>query len=360
MLETIDPRKTTLLLFELQNDFLHKDGKLHAKMQQVMEKTEMHQNLLRLIAAARRCGVAVLHVPMLIPQRPQLQGLMGKLQDLGAFAEDSWGVDFHADFQPCKADAIVAGKVSFDAFQSSNLDLLLRRGRFSSLIMCGFQTNICVESSARSACDMGFSVIVPRDCCACASVEEHEASLKLSLPYFATVTDHQECMTSLRNGAGQLAGTRISFGVTERMAAHLFAELDLDHNGRLEPPELQKLGRILGEKWDLPKLEEIYAAVDSDGNGTIDFREFFEWLMNNCTLGRGTRSVRRRQVPGDLQLDPLWIEKLKFWDEICSDEAVHAGGAGQAVRDGKKENKEGSLRGHCISTADASFASEQR
>merc|ERR1712146_679137 len=44
------------------------------------------------------------------------------------------------------------------------------------LVICGFLTNCCVESTMRTACEKGFNVVTLTDCCAATSQEGHDAA----------------------------------------------------------------------------------------------------------------------------------------------------------------------------------------
>ena len=61
---------------------------------------------------------------------------------------------------------MVRGKLTLDAFHSTALNYLLRANEIEHVAFTGFHTNWCVESSARSAYDLGYRVtrskIAPR------------------------------------------------------------------------------------------------------------------------------------------------------------------------------------------------------
>jgi len=56
-----------------------------------------------------------------------------------------------------------------------------------------------------------------------------------------------------------------------------FNHFDLDGNGRMDTKELANLLTSLGGDDAADGLDAAIAALDSDGNGTIEFDEFVEW-----------------------------------------------------------------------------------
>lgn len=78
-------------------------------------------------------------------------------------------------------------KPRLDPFQGTDLDLRLRVLGARTLYLGGYSTNMGVESCARTAHDLGYNVVVVRDCCYNVAADIHEYALERILPYFARV-----------------------------------------------------------------------------------------------------------------------------------------------------------------------------
>ena len=65
--------------------------------------------------------------------------------------------------KPCSSSA------GLSAFSGTELESLLRDRGLSTLAVCGFMANCCVESTVRAACDLGFNVVTVIDCVATTS-----------------------------------------------------------------------------------------------------------------------------------------------------------------------------------------------
>jgi len=92
---------------------------------------------------------------------------------------------------------IIVVKRQWGAFYGTELELQLRRRGIDTLILCGISTNIGVESTARHAWEMGFSLVIAEDACSAASSEQHQNSLQYIFPRIARVRRTEEILTAL-------------------------------------------------------------------------------------------------------------------------------------------------------------------
>ena len=83
----------------------------------------------------------------------------------------------------CGPEDLVVDKVRFDAFQWTSLEPLLRGLGVGELVVCGVVTNLCVETTVRSAFMRDFPVTLLADCCAAKTRRLHELSLEVLTSY---------------------------------------------------------------------------------------------------------------------------------------------------------------------------------
>ncbi len=88
------------------------------------------------------------------------------------------GVKVIDELEPQAADLIVEKRM-LSAFFGTDLDFTLRQKGIRRLIVAGVATWACVLKTVFDACEMGYEVIVPADCCASPVPEGHEAALKV-------------------------------------------------------------------------------------------------------------------------------------------------------------------------------------
>ena len=91
---------------------------------------------------------------------------------------------------PPPSDLIIT-KRHWGAFYGTELDLQLRRRAIGCIVLGGIATNIGVESTARSAAEHGYELVVPEDLCSGISAEVHAFSFKHILPRLARITSSE-------------------------------------------------------------------------------------------------------------------------------------------------------------------------
>jgi nicotinamidase-related amidase len=200
---SIDPKSAALVLIEFQNDFTTDGGVLHDAVSAVMDRTGMLANTVAVADGARAAGVSVMHAPiMFAPGYGEISahpyGILKGVVDGNAFVKGSWGAEIVNDLAPAAADIVIEGKRGLDTFASTNLDFILRSKGISTLVLGGFLTNCCVESTMRSGYENGYQVITLNDCVAATSVEEHDNALKYDFPMFSTPMTGKDFLAELR------------------------------------------------------------------------------------------------------------------------------------------------------------------
>lgn len=88
---------------------------------------------------------------------------------------------------PAAHGDLIVGKRSWGAFHGTDLDLRLRRRGVRTIVLGGIATNVGVESTARSAFDLGYDVVVVEDACSARSAEMHAFAFKYIFPRLARV-----------------------------------------------------------------------------------------------------------------------------------------------------------------------------
>lgn len=200
---SLDPSTTAVLLIEYQNEFATEGGVLHPAVKAVMAETKMLENTLALVKAAREKGVTVMHAPITFAEgygelTRHPYGILKGVVDGKAFVKGSWGAQIIDALAPQKGDIVVEGKRGLDTFASTNLDFILRSKGIKTVVIGGFLTNCCVESTMRSAYENGYDVITLTDCAAATSSEEHKNALKYDFPMFSRPMPSSEVIGMLK------------------------------------------------------------------------------------------------------------------------------------------------------------------
>lgn len=209
----IPASKTAIVLIEPQNDFLKPGGTMYQYIKDQLAKRNVIANLQNLLTKARRKGIKIFYVPFhpfekgfpeLKKGGPGCAGLRGLEMKMkadwgtGAWLKGTPGPEIIEELTPQKGDIIVEGKKTLDAFHSTALDYLLRANEIEYVAFAGFHTNWCVESSARSAYDKGYRVIVLADCTGTDTEEEQKYAETYIFPKIGQVMNANTFLRAIK------------------------------------------------------------------------------------------------------------------------------------------------------------------
>jgi len=204
----VDPKRTALVLIEYQNDFTTEGGSLHDAVKDVMDETGMLENTKRLVDEARDAGATIIHAPISfapgygeLGDPNKVYGILKGVIDSNSFVKGTWGVEICDDLTPREGDIVVEGKRGLDTFATTNLDFVLRSNDIETVVLGGFLTNCCVESTMRSAYEKGYDVITLTDCTAATSEEEQRVATARDYPMFSQPMTSAEVAEALHAAA---------------------------------------------------------------------------------------------------------------------------------------------------------------
>jgi nicotinamidase-related amidase len=87
---------------------------------------------------------------------------------------------------------VIVLKHHWGAFVGTDLDLMLRRRGCRTVVIGGIATNMGVESTARSAWEHSYDVVIAEDATASSSDEMHAFAIKQILPRIARVVNSKD------------------------------------------------------------------------------------------------------------------------------------------------------------------------
>jgi len=200
--DKIYPAKTALVLIEFQNEFTTEGGKLHGAVRDVMTSTGMLEKSKSLMDAARAKGITIANVPITFSDDYRElschpYGILANVKAGGAFKASEWGGAICETMTPAAGDVTIQGKRGLCGFASTNLDFVLRQKGVETILLAGFLTNCCVESTMRTGYEKGYKVITVIDACAATSQEGHDAAVNFTFPMFSTPLTAAEVLEKL-------------------------------------------------------------------------------------------------------------------------------------------------------------------
>src|SRR6201997_1831078 len=176
-----------LLVVDMQNGFCHPDGSFERIGLGLEGAMDAVRTAAVAVGQARRAGIPVVFTRHVYrPGRPDEGAALirnsPELAEVDGLADVTWDAAV-CDELGCGPDDLVVDKVRFDAFQWTSLEPLLRGLGVRQLMICGVVTNICVESTARSAFMRDFPVTLLADCCAAKTHRLHELAIEVLSSY---------------------------------------------------------------------------------------------------------------------------------------------------------------------------------
>jgi len=176
----LDPRRTALLVVDVQNDFIHEDGRSGGRTDGNAAFRGMVEGCLAPFAeAARALGVLVVWIQMEnAPETISPANARIKRKMYGADPDDpssvdiweravcvrgSWGAEIYL---PVGEGDLVVPKSRYSAFIRTELDEALSARGVTTTAVSGVVTNQCVESTARDAYQHDYDVLLVSDCVA--------------------------------------------------------------------------------------------------------------------------------------------------------------------------------------------------
>ncbi len=187
----LDPRRTAVLPLDFQNDIVA----LTPNVEPILE------NAKRVLDAARDQDAAVVYVTVSFtegyPDAPVKTHPLYKMvsENRMVLAAESGG-EIHPSVKP-EQNELVLNKTSVDPFTTTRLAQQLQILDVNTIVIMGTWTNFVVESTARTAADKGYRVIVVQDACGSNSDENHEFSMSNLMPMFATIADTADVCQAL-------------------------------------------------------------------------------------------------------------------------------------------------------------------
>lgn len=157
----------------------------------------MLENSAKMADFAREKGCKIIHAPISFePGHNEISslpyGILAGVKEGSAFTAGEWGSEFAYSMKPQPGDLVVKGKTGLCGFESTNLDFLLRQQGATNVVLGGFLTNCCVESTMRSAYEKGYKVYTLKDCMAATSLDAQEATLEHNFGMFSIPTTSEE------------------------------------------------------------------------------------------------------------------------------------------------------------------------
>jgi ureidoacrylate peracid hydrolase len=190
--EMLAPRRSALLVIDMQNDFIHPQGwgALHAPGGPSLRHVIPVIN--GMIASARSAGVPIAYICMEHGSEidaPNYRARYATRAMVGDIlcAAGSWGARLDDELTPPTEKDLVVVRHTYDGFAGTPLDAWLRKAGVETVVGTGVVTNLCVQTTIHHAFALGYYVAVASDGTAAASAVEHDVTCRNFAQFFGPV-----------------------------------------------------------------------------------------------------------------------------------------------------------------------------
>ncbi len=199
----LDPHKTALLIIDMQNDFVSQKGYLGLKGQDLSMVRETIPTMAKLLDFFRKNSMQVIYTQTLHYRYTNTENWVSrtpqKSLDPSICIPGTWGAEIIEELKPLENEAIV-GKHRYDAFLNTDLHTVLRAGGIENIVIVGTQTNLCVDTTARTSYMMDYVTILAEDCISTPETELHEPIINNFRKNFGYVMGSSELMEKVSSG----------------------------------------------------------------------------------------------------------------------------------------------------------------
>lgn len=192
--EIVNPAHSALVIVDPQCDFCSSEGfmgKLGLDMSRIQAAIPRLNNF---IEQCREAGVLIVWVKEIFAEKkmmPNLKAIWGGV-DNWIIKEGGPGIEWYEKMIAPGENEPVVIKWNYDAFEDTELDLLLRSNGVKTLLMTGFTSNVCVETSARHGFIKGYYIVAVSDCTDAPTQAEYDSAMYNMTVYFGKVATSKE------------------------------------------------------------------------------------------------------------------------------------------------------------------------
>jgi ureidoacrylate peracid hydrolase len=200
---TINP---ALLVIDVQNGFVSKGGSYDLLGMETSNYKEVIPKIRDLINLCKNVRIPIFYtqavressgIDLLTRSHKILpKSREERIKKKPICVRETWDAEIVDEIKPSEGDHVVI-KRRDSAFHDTEIGVWLRSLKIDTLIFCGIDTSICVETSLRDAFNIGYDVVLISDATASNNKKHYESTLENVKGYYGIVMDMKELVQSL-------------------------------------------------------------------------------------------------------------------------------------------------------------------
>ena len=202
--------RPALIVIDVQNGFISKGGSYDKLGIDTSYYERVLPNISRIVNACKEIDILVLFTQSIressgIDLLTRTHKILPKpreerIQEVPICVKGTWDADIVAELKPDSHECVIT-KRRDSAFHGTGLESLLRKLQVDTVIFCGIDTSMCVESSLRDAFNLGFDVMIMSDATASMNPKRYECTLDDVRSFYGLVIDTGEFFNDMSKTA---------------------------------------------------------------------------------------------------------------------------------------------------------------
>ena len=195
-------KNTALILIGYQNDYFASEGILRSVIEESANTNKCLENTLSVLDFTSKSCLLSISTPIIFTdgykELVQPAGILKTIKEVEAFKSGEKGSKVIPEILNY-GDAVleIPGKRGLNAFSNTKLDNILKENNIKNIIMLGVVSSVCIDSTARSAFELGYNVTILSDCTAGRTTFEQDYYCENIFPIYANVIDHKTFLNKI-------------------------------------------------------------------------------------------------------------------------------------------------------------------
>jgi ureidoacrylate peracid hydrolase len=226
--------KFGLVVIDMQNGFVSKNGSYDHIGMNIQEYQSIIPKVKELIEFCRTKNIPIFYTEAV--REASGIDLLTRFHRLLPLAREerlkvpitvrgTWDAQTIDEIKPAENDHIVI-KRRDGAFQDTELRVWLQSEGINTLVFCGIDTSICVETSLREAFNIGYDVVLISDSTASGNGKHYETTLERVRDYYGLVLDTTR-FYKLVNSLEDLKSGKMDYNTLEEKYEKFLSEFSL-------------------------------------------------------------------------------------------------------------------------------------
>jgi len=174
--------RSALIIIDMQNAFCYPNGSYIKRGFNIVDLGKIIKNIKVLLEWARSEKIQIIYTKMQFKINYSDGGMLINkilpvIKNVNGLISNTWDSDIIEDFN-IKEDDLIVEKNKYDAFSNNVLDEFLNSNEINHIYVTGVLTDICVESTLRSAVTSEYEVTLISDACSTIDKDRQQKAIE--------------------------------------------------------------------------------------------------------------------------------------------------------------------------------------